>query len=329
MKHLSSVATTVSRALHRSSVPRRNPSATTRACYASPTAASSSTAASSTTPTPTTTLTTPNQDTTLLPGMMGTIDPHVPLQQAAYMLELPFAVLDVRHGVWADIIAEVERNNSVKIGRLKNQFQKTTLTVHASDETLFAAASKALQEAHTRVFEYKVPIPDPESKLRIIGKNGARMDSVSRKYGVNIRYNSPESMAYVQGRSKQEVSAAGLRLSAYEKQVELTHKQNCHLRSNDSAIDAIERKWKVQISSLPNINWKPPTLLNVPKTAPSLYGVVGAKENVIGAETDMAGVANRQTVDLSPWLVHKDIIIPAKRKEIVLGPDKKRFEHWK
>ena len=245
-------------------------------------------------------------------------------------LEVPFAILDVRHGVWSDIIQEVEQEHAVKFGRHKNQFKRTILTMHASTESQFAAASAAIQQARNRVFEQTIPIPDAATKLRIIGRNGVRMDSVSRKFGVSIRYNEAELMAYVQGGAQQEVAAAALRLNAFEQQVELTHAQNLHLREHDAAIDAIERKWRVQISNIPNISWKQPTPHGgQPKKPASIYVLVGGKDDVAGAELDMMDVAQRKTVDLAPWLVHKDVVIPLNRKADIAGTHKKRFEHWK
>ena len=81
----------------------------------------------------------------VVPEMMSTTDPRPALQQTSYNLEVPFAILDVRHGVWADVIEEVEREHSVNFGRHRNQFQKTILTVHASDDAQFEAAAEALR----------------------------------------------------------------------------------------------------------------------------------------------------------------------------------------
>ena len=209
--------------------------------------------------------------------MMSTTDPRPALQQTSYNLEVPFAILDVRHGVWADVIEEVEREHSVNFGRHRNQFQKTILTVHASDDAQFEAAAEALREAHGRVHEERIPIPNQDAKTRIIGRNGVRMDSVSRKFGVSVRYCEAELMAYIQGASKQMVSAAATRLNAFEEQVKLSDKQNGYLRAHDSTIDAIERKWKVKISSIPNVSWKQSTQDGASKKSPSIYVVVGGR----------------------------------------------------
>jgi hypothetical protein len=187
-----------------------------------------------------------------MPKMMSTTDPRPALQQTSYTLEVPFAILDIRHGVWFDVASEIAREHSVSFGRHRNQFQKTILTVHAPDDAKFEAAAEALRQAHGRVHEERIPIPNQNAKTRIIGRNGVRMDSVGRKFGVSVRYCEAELMAYIQGSSKQMVSAAATRLNDFEEQLELTDKQNIYLRSNDSTIDAIERKWQVKISNVPN-----------------------------------------------------------------------------
>jgi len=292
-----------------------------------------------------------SSSTSVLPEMMSTPDPRPSMQQISYTLEVPFAILDVRHGVWADVIYEIEQEHSVNIGRHRNQFQKTILTVHAADEKQFQAASEALRQAHSRVFEEKVPVPDPEAKTRIIGRNGIRMDSVSRKFGVSVRYCEAELMAYIQGDSSKKVQTAAKRLLAYEQQVELPWGENIHLRAEDTAIDAIEHKHSVKISNIPNLKWKQQNIrgnvieqrvnssqASINKTPQvnhrtsskphSIYIVVGEQDAVQHAIEDMQNVAARKfdKVDLAPWLVHKHIVLPLNRTSHLT---KNIFDKWK
>ena len=75
---------------------------------------------------------------------------------------------------------DIEQRHGIQIGRSRNQFSRSTLTVYAAEAEQFDAASVDIRAAlGSSVFEARVPISDKDAKLEIIGHNGVRMASVA------------------------------------------------------------------------------------------------------------------------------------------------------
>ena len=284
-----------------------------------------------------TTTTTPRRSLSLssvVPEMKSTPNSRSPpMPQTQYSIELPFAILDVRQGIWSNVIQEIEKEHSVQVVRFRNQFFKTTLTIYASDESVKENVVEALQQARSRVHEQKVSIPDKHAKARVIGKNGVRMDSVSRKFGVTVRYCEDEKAAYIHGDTEAIVADAALRLDAFETQVDFSWKQNLNLKSEPLAIDAIEKKHNVKVSSIPNVTWKPNARSSVTKDLPkhpsSFYILVGQEKDVVLATHDMKQLALNKNVDLAPWIYQKQLAVPKKRIPQMIGRQGERISAWK
>ena len=246
-----------------------------------------------------------------------------------YNLEVPFAILDSRNGVWADILKEISSTYDVEIGRHRNQFSRTLLTIHAPNQETFDQVADAIRNAHeSRVYQTTVPIPDKQAKLRIVGHNGVRMASVGKNHKVSIRYCEAESCAYVQGSSQRDVERAAVQLDANEHRVEIERDSQMQMLMAQDAImlKALENKWKVKIS-IPEAHTsglgKQEKLANSRfSRTPSVNNIsfVGKEEKVEGALGDVSILLDHSApIDLSPWYKRKIITIPHARRDAVIG----------
>eukprot|EP00946_MAST-07B_sp_MAST-7B-sp1_P001513 g1513.t1 len=246
-----------------------------------------------------------------------------------YNLEVPFAILDSRNGVWADILQEIATTHGVEIGRHRNQFSRTLLTIHATNQESFEQAANAIKVANqARVHQTTIPVPDKNAKLRIVGHNGVRMASVGKKHGVSIRYCEAELCAYIQGSSKEKVGQAAKQLDANEYRVDIGRSgQMQMLMSQDKImLKALENKWKVKIS-LPEVSMRGmdssanvQPIRNSRMASANNISIAGKEDKVEGAVAEIAVLTDHAApIDLSPWYKRKIVTVPHSRQEAVIG----------